>query len=295
MPQLDQRLVRLAEQRPPVGAGVLIQRIESRVADSPVRRVSPALHPIRAMTMAGLAVLVFVGGVAVGHWAFGSVGLFEAAFGGADVWTTTEDISVLAMVGAGAGGGVVLLAGSLGLAWRWRRRRQIYRSSTDQGGMMETIEKATPTFDSTERVLRINRWMAVALILALAALVALGAWLLIDNFVSSDVEALVKEHEAAFLDNDFAAWSATVTDDYTEFDSNAGMTFSLAQMEARMSNFHSMGFAVENLGPMSVNGDWVSVPQWVTFTNVFDFDCFSLYEIEEGLIKQHLALCSPAP
>ena len=55
---------------------------------------------------------------------------------------------------------------------------------------METIEKTTPTFDSTERVLRINRWMAVALVLALAALVALGAWLLIDNFVTSDVEAL---------------------------------------------------------------------------------------------------------
>ncbi|MDH3398959.1 MAG: hypothetical protein OEM81_14175, partial [Acidimicrobiia bacterium] len=140
-----------------------------------------------------------------------------------------------------------------------------------------------------------NRWLVLAVVVLLAVIVAGGAWLLVDNFVTSDVEALVKEHEAAFLDNDFVAWSATVTDDYTEFDSNAGMTFSLAQMEARMSNLHSMGFAVENLGPMSVNGDWVSIPQRVTFIAPFDFDCFSLYEIEEGLIKQHLALCTPAP
>jgi hypothetical protein len=249
------------------------------------------------MTMAALAVLVFVGGVAVGHWAFGSVGLFEAAFGGADVWTTTEDISVLAMVGAGAGGGVVLLAGSLGLAWRWRRRRQIYRSSTDQGGIMETMEKTTPTFDSTERVLRINRWMAVALILALAALVALGAWLLIDNFVKSDVEVLIEESEAAWTSFDFEAWSATVTDDFTQFDANAGITYSMDVMESRMSNFEQWRFTVESLGPMTVNGDWVSIPQRVEFTipGGDGFEGISVYEIEGDLIKQHLVLVSPVP
>ncbi len=243
--------------------------------------------------MAALGVLVFVGGVAVGHWAFGSVGLLDAAFGGADVWTTTADISVLAMVVAGAGGGVVLLAGSLGLAWRWRRRRQTYRSSTDQGGIMETMDKTTPTFDSTERVLRINRWMAVGLVLALAAVVAMGAWLLIDNFVTSDVEALIADYNDAYEINDSAAWASLLVDDFRFVDANTGETFrGLEAFNANVARNLFLGFGAETLGPVSVNGNWVSVPVLVTFAHG-EFEGYSVYEIEGDRIKQHIAALAP--
>ena len=68
---------------------------------------------------------------------------------------------------------------------------------------METMEK---TIDKPERtietVTRNNRWLILAVVVLLAALVALGAWLLVDNFVTSDVEALIDDYNAAYGTND---------------------------------------------------------------------------------------------
>ena len=213
MPQLEQRLSRLAEQRPPVGAGALINRIESQMAEGPVRRTSPALHPIRAMVLAAVAVLVFVGGVAVGHWAFGSVGLLDVAFGRGSNWTTSADITALATIVAGLSGGGVLLVGALSLAWRWRRRRQTYRSSVDRGGDMDTIERNTQTQLSPEKAGRTNRWLAIGLVLALAALAGLGAWLLVDNLAKTDYETVVDDFYAAMNSGDGPGAAALFTED----------------------------------------------------------------------------------
>ena len=163
---------------------------------------------------------------------------------------------------------------------------------------METMEKTIHKPERTiETVTRNNRWLILAVVVLLAVIVAAGAWLLVDNFVTSDVEALIEESHAAWMSVDFEAWSATVTDDFTEFDANAGFTYSMNVMEDRMSNFEKWGFTVEDLGPMTVNGNWVSIPQRVDFTNPGGdgFEGISVYEIEGDLIKQHLVLFSPVP
>ncbi len=158
---------------------------------------------------------------------------------------------------------------------------------------METMERKPQTPDSTERVLRINRWMAVALILALAALVALGAWLLIDNFVTSDVEALIADYNGAYEINDSEAWASLLIDDFRFVDVNAGETFrGLEAFSADVARNLFLGFGVETQGPVSVNGNWVSVPILVTFTHG-EFEGFSVFEIEGDRIKQHIAALAP--
>lgn len=287
MPQLDDRLAQLAGQRPPVGAGALINRIESRMADAPNRRVSPALHPVRAMTMAALAVLVFVGGVAVGHWAFGSAGLFGVAFGGAGGPTTTQDVSVLATVVAGASGGAVLLAGALSLGWTWRRRRRTYRSSIDRGGTMETMEKKTQDPDSAESVLRINRWMAVGLVLALAALVALGAWLLIDNLVQTDYEKVLEDHLAAQNAADGEAVAALYTEDGVYVDANGHEWVGRGQIASMVKTIVSDGYEKAETIDLAINEPMSMVASadrvtwsWGTFAGI------SVFEFEGNLIKR---------
>ena len=82
-----------------------------------------------------------------------------------------------------------------------------------------------------------------------------------------------------------------MTDDFTELDVNAGYTYSMAtpwNRECQASK--RFGFTVENLGPMTVNGNWVSIPQRVDFTTLGDtYEGISVYEIEGDLIKQHFA------
>lgn len=274
--------------------------IERRAARPEAARTPSWLHGVWVAATAAAAVLVFVGGVVAGRWLLGPDSVFDAAFGGSGLFraATPADVSVLALVMAGASGGSVLLATTLTLAWRWRKRNGRVAKMQERGELMETMDKTVERPERTiETVTRNNRWLILAVVVLLAALVALGAWLLIDNFVTSDVEALVEESQAAWTSFDFEAWSATVTDDYTEFDAPAENTYSMASMETRMSSFESWGFTVEDLGPMTVNGNWVSIPQRVQFTipGGDGFEGISVYEIEGDLIKRHFILFSKVP
>ena len=272
-----------------------------RLATRPEAARTPSwLHGVWIAATAAAAVLVFVGGVVAGRWLLGPGSVLDVAFGGSGLFraATPADVSVLALVMAGASGGSVLLATTLTLAWRWRKRSGRAAKMEERGEVMETMEKTIEKHPRTfEQVTRNNRWLILAVVVLLAAFVALGAWLLIDNFVTSDIEALVEESQAAWTSFDFEAWSATVTDDYTEFDAPAANTYSMVSMETRMSSFESWGFTVEDLGPMTVNGNWVSIPQRVEFTIAGGdaYEGISVYEIEGDLIKQHFVLFSKVP
>lgn len=273
--------------------------IERRANRSEVARNPSWLHGVRVAAASAAAVLVFVGGVVAGRWLLGADSVLDAAFGAGGPLrpATPADVSVLALVVAGAAGGTVLLTAALTLLRRWRKSNGRFVNMKTRGEVMETMEK---TIDKPERtietVTRNNRWLILAVVVLLAALVALGAWLLIDNFVTSDVEALVEEATAAWTSFDFEAWSATVTEDFTEFDANASFTYPLYAMELRMSDFEKYGFTLENLGPMTVNGNWVSVPQRVEFATTGDtYEGISVHEIEGDLIKRHFILFSKVP
>lgn len=273
--------------------------IERRAARPEVPSTPSWLHGVWVAATAAAAVLVFIGGVVAGRWLLSPGSVLNAAFGAPGLFraATPADVSVLALIVAGASGGSVLLATTLTLAWRWRKRNGRAAKMHERGEVMETMEKTSDKPERTiETVTRNNRWLILAVVVLLAALVALGAWLLIDNFVTSDAEALVEESTAAWTSFDFEAWSATVTDDFTEFDANAGQTFAMDAMESRLSAFRGYGFTIENLGPMKVNGNWVSIPQRVEFTaSGSAYEGFSVYEIEGDLIKQHFILFSKVP
>lgn len=274
--------------------------IERRAAAPEKARTPSWLHGAWVAAATATAILVFAGGIVAGRWLLGAGPSLDTAFGGSRVFQvpTPRDVSVLALVVAGTAGGSVMLAAALTLLWRWRGRNGRSSNMETRGEVMETMEKTIDKPKRTmETVTRNNRWLILAVVVLLAAFVALGAWLLIDNFVASDMETLIENHIEAWTSFDFEAWSATVTDDFTEFDQPARSTYSMNVMESRMSNFESMGFTVENLGPMTVNGNWVSIPQRVDFTipGGDAYEGISVYEIEGDLIRQHFILFSKVP
>ncbi len=273
--------------------------IERRAASPEKVRTPSWLHGAWVAAATATAILVFAGGIVAGRWLLGAGPALDAAFGGSRVFQvpTPRDVSVLALVVAGTAGGSVMLAAALTLLWRWRGRNGRSSNMNTRGEVMETMEKTIEKpMRTIETVTRNNRWLILAVVVLSAVIVAAGAWLLIDNLVTSDVEALIEESSAAWMSFDFEAWSATVTSNFTEFDANAEFPYPLNAMENRMSQFERYGFTAENLGPMTVNGNWVSIPQRVEFTTLGDtYEGISVYEIEGDLIKQHFALFSPVP
>jgi hypothetical protein len=161
---------------------------------------------------------------------------------------------------------------------------------------MDTLEKTTEKPQRTiERVSRNNRWLILAVVVLFAALVALGAWLLIDNLVTSDVEALIDDYLAAWETNDYDALAAVVTDDFVFTDDDGIEYRGEADLKGELAGYFLFEFEVVSTGPISVSGDWVSQPQRISFTTGV-WEGFSLYEIEGDLIKRHfIAAMSPVP
>ena len=157
--------------------------------------------------------------------------------------------------------------------------------------MEETIDKPMRTI---ETVTRNNRWLILAVVVLLAVIVAAGAWLLIDNFVTSDVERLIADYGVAAETNDTEAFASLLTDDFRHVDINAGETFTGDAFTARVAHNSSIGITAEDLGPVSVYGNWASIPQRVVFTALHTtYEGFSVFEIEGDRIKQHIAVFAP--
>lgn len=272
--------------------------IEQRAARPGPARAPSWMHGAWVAATAAAAVLVFVGGVVAGRWLLGAGSLLEAAFGGSGPFqpATPADVSVLATVVAGATGGSVLLAAALTLAWRWKKRDGRSVMSETRGGEMDTMEKTIEKPARTiERVTRNNRWLILAVVVLFAALAALGAWLLVDTFAASDVEALIDDFQAAWNGYDYEALAALVTDDFIHVDTNAGETFQGEEaLRARLATYEALGFEREDLGPVTVSGNWASRPQRVTFSGLGTYEGFSVFEIEGDRIKAHYAVFSPA-
>ena len=165
--------------------------IEQRAARPEVAGTPSWLHGAWVAAATAAAVLVFAGGIVAGRWLLGAGSVLDAAFGAGGPLrpATPADVSVLALVVAGAGGGTVLLTAALTLLWRWRKSNGSAAKMETRGEVMETMEKTIDKAERTiETVTRNNRWLILAVVVLLAVIVAAGAWLLIDNLVASDVE-----------------------------------------------------------------------------------------------------------
>jgi hypothetical protein len=264
--------------------------IERRAARPEIARTPSWLHGVWVAAATAAAVLVFAGGVVAGRWLLGAGSLLDAALGAGGPLrpATPEDVSVLALVVAGAGGGTVLLTAALTLLWRWRKSNGQFSTMQTRGEVMETMEK---TIDKPERtietVTRNNRWLILAVVVLLAALVALGAWLLIDNFVTSDVESLILDYNAAWIANDYEALAAVVTDDFVHTGTDGREYQGESELRPEIASYEGLGFEIVTAGPIAVSGDWAMRAERVSFFGG-DFEGISLYEIEGNLVKQHM-------
>jgi len=288
VPQLEDTLLRLAERHPPAGADHVIGRLESRLAES-VRSGAAVLHAARVMALSAVTVLVFVGGVVAGRWLLGPGAAFDFGFGRMAAMTrTAADVSVLGVIVAAAAGGGVLLAGAAALAWTRHRRRVGIRALVDghQGAIMETIDKTVERPEKLRRApYRVNRWLVVGLIVAVAALVAVGAWLLIDSVVMTDYEGLIEDHLLAYNAGDSAAVAAMYTEDGVIVD-GGGIEWRGKDLIAASVNHYARGnFNSEITGQMVTSGSFVAFPERATVGSA-TLEGITVVEFEGPLIKR---------
>ncbi len=271
--------------------------IEARVRRENRTVRSPGLHgPLLGLATAA-AVLLSAVGFAAGQWLPGLSAALRWAFGGAGYPrpVTPDDVSVLATAVAGTAGASVLAAAGAAFVWRWMSRSLRSRRSMIEvrGGGMQTMSETAEEHISGE-VARTNRWRRLSMVVLLAAIVAAGTWLLVDNLVKSDIEALIEDYGTAWETNDPALLRSVVTDDYTLRDLRDGTDITLEGIDTELGLYEVYGFTMEARGELIVNGTMASQSQTVSF-RTDTFEGFSVFEIEDGKISRHVLVFVERP
>ena len=125
---------------------------------------------------------------------------------------------------------------------------------------METIDRTTRGPKSAADTTRTNRWLAIGLVLALAALVALGAWLLVDNLVKTDYETVIDDFHAAQNSGDGPGAAALFTDDGAFVDPD-GLEYVGRANIRNMVDSLANRFQIEITGDTTTFGAYVAVPE----------------------------------
>lgn len=270
--------------------------IEARVRRENRTVRSPGLHgPLLGLATAA-AVLVSAVGFAAGQWLPGLSAALRWAFGGAGYPrpVTPDDVSVLATAVAGTAGASVLAAAGAAFVWRWMSRSLRSRRSMIEvrGGGMQTMSETAE--ERISEVARTSRWRRLSIVVLLAAIVAAGTWLLVDNLVKSDIEALIEDYGTAWETNDPALLRSVVTDDYTLRDLRDGTDITLEGIDTELGLYEVYGFTMEARGELIVNGTMASQSQTVSF-RTDTFEGFSVFEIEDGKISRHVLVFVERP
>jgi hypothetical protein len=265
--------------------------IERRAARPEVARTPSWLHGVWVAAASATAVLVFVGGVVAGRWLLGAGSVLDAVFGAGGPLrpATPADVSVLALVVAGAGGGTVLLTAALTLLWRWRKSNGRSVNMKTRGEVMETMEK---TIDKPERtietVTRNNRWLILAVVVLLAVLVAAGAWLLIDNLVVSDIEQVVQDGAAAMNAHDVDAYMALHSPDTLFTTTINGGYAAYEGEEAVRLWFNGLldSWYTETTGEVVVQGEYLAFSNTVGWGGQPEFEGMMVVRVQDGLVTE---------
>ncbi len=161
-----------------------------------------------------------------------------------------------------------------------------------RGGGMQTMSETAE--ERISEVARTSRWRRLSIVVLLAAIVAAGTWLLVDNLVKSDIEALIDDYGTAWETNDPALLRSVVTDDYMFRNLPDGADITLDGIDTELGSYEVYGFTVEARGEVIVNGRMVSQSETVSF-RTGTFEGFSVYEIEEGKISRHVLMFAERP
>lgn len=134
----------------------------------------------------------------------------------------------------------------------------------------------------------VNRWLIVAVIALAAALVGLGAWVLVDQLSTpeNDATALIDETMAAINAGDAAGAASTYAEDAT-LNLFGDVYTSRAAIERRYADATGVGTRIERAGDVIVSGDSaVTFAEWTNDLGMSETD-ISVFQLEDGLIKGH--------
>lgn len=280
------------------------KEIERRASLAEKAKTPAWFHGAWVAAATAAAVLVFALGVVAGRWLLGAGSIFEAAFGAGGPLrpATPQDVSVLALVVAGGSGGTVLLASAIGLLWRWRKKngRALARlaDTETRGDEMDTLEKTTEKPERTmQQVIRNNRWLILAVVVLFAALVALGAWLLIDNLVTSDIEQVLTDSQAALNAGDVEAFMALQTEDIVLTTVINGSMTEYSGADAVRSWFNRLwdSWYSEITGELVVSNDYITFPETVGWDGQPGYEGIHINRIEDGRIAESLFIGRAVP
>jgi ketosteroid isomerase-like protein len=135
----------------------------------------------------------------------------------------------------------------------------------------------------------VNPWL-VAVIALSAALVALAAWVIVDNYTggdtaTKDATALIDDFNAASSANDAAAAKALMTND-TVLWSNGDVIKGADAWASAIAG--TPGLIVERLSPVTVNGDYATTFARFAVTSLpgIDGPTIQVYQLENGKIAR---------
>lgn len=245
-------------------------------------------RPAWIAAAAALIMLISIGAVAAGAWLLRGEGIGEFAVrpeGGAASLPTWSGVLILGL--AIGGSSIALLAGGKALTNLIHRMR-------DRRKTMQTIE--TPELElarlreDNARLGSAKRSLSMALVVLLIAVIATGAWLIVDNAGTAterEITALIDDYYAAWTAGDGEAVLALMTEDGTLI-ANDGFTYDGEQLSTFIEGVPA--FNPERVGDLMIfDKSTTNTPVWLVashtlapdYPDIGDFRELELFRIVE--------------
>ena len=161
------------------------------------------------------------------------------------------------------------------------------------GGRMSTTHKAPEvgTASRVHRHLTTVLWVVVGLLAA--ALVALGAWVIVDRYTGpeADATALIDDLAAAWSNGDVDAIKGLYANDVVYKEPlSGGTTSGLSALIAEVPEAVAVGFTMERVAPVTVEGDFATTFVHYTPTVVGQSTVVAVFQLEDGKIVREWPL-----
>jgi ketosteroid isomerase-like protein len=137
----------------------------------------------------------------------------------------------------------------------------------------------------------INYWLVAVIGLA-AALVALGAWVLVDRYTGpeNDATALIDDVTAAWSNGDVAAMRDLYASDVVYVEPFGDTVTGLKSLIAVVPSAVSEGFTLERVAPVTVEGDFATTFIRYSTNSGQEGTVVAVYQIENGKVVGEWAL-----
>jgi hypothetical protein len=132
-----------------------------------------------------------------------------------------------------------------------------------------------------------NRWFIGIAVVAIVALIAVGAWLAIDRFGQTEAERTVTELTTVWAGGEADQLADVYAEDAVLI-SGSYQYRGLEEIQAVIPDMSSAGFTPEIAGPMVEYGDAIAAPIHFTWDDGSEDDALSIFRLnDEGLVVYH--------